>query len=247
MRKKDKKLKHLPVTLTCFTQMEPHSFVPSISFPTSVTFQVAHEGGEMLDYGSFVTLPLCPSFLLRISPCSRVRILPTDCSPLGWVHSIMGSLHGPQLQKFALEWALHRLQRGYFFWCGPLHALEGNLCSTLVLSMGYWRKTTFLGAPTPPPSFLTLLFIGLFLWMLGSIFIFFFLFFSFCCIIIEIYYLDCDIQLCCAMGPLEPSGTTCVQHWAHPDPFSKMPPLQLSPVTKTLQNNVNQIHKSTDK
>lgn len=58
---------------------------------------------------------------------------------------------------------------------------------------------------------------------------------------------DCDIQLCRAMGPLEPSGTTCVQHWAHPDPFSKTPPLQLSPVTKTLQNNVNQIHQSTDK
>lgn len=80
----------------------------------------------------------------------------------------------------------------------------GPLCGLL-------ENTYISWSPSRTPFALTLLFIGLFLCLLGSI-----LPFSFC-ITIEMYHLDYGIQMSHAVGPLKPSGTTCAQNWACPD------------------------------
>lgn len=132
VRKKDKNQKHLPVTLTCFTQMELHSFIhmSSISCPASAASQVAHEGGEMLDYSQFVTLPLCPSFFLILSPCSGV-------GPSRRLQSFgMSPLH-PGFSAWTADTVRNLLPNGPFTHCSMV------ISFSVVLSR-HWREISAL-------------------------------------------------------------------------------------------------------
>lgn len=104
----------------------------------------------MLDYGWFVTLPLCLSILLILSPCSRVgpshRLRSFGMSLLYYGFSARSAVtvrnllqNGPFTNSSVVNSFSH------FFQPGPLHELEGNICSTFILSVGCWRTSTFLG------------------------------------------------------------------------------------------------------
>lgn len=141
VRKKDKKLKYLPVPSHFLHRWNIYSCVLNLlfcfcCFPNS-TWRLRDVGLWLVcNISSLPSLPPHTFPLLWRGSFPLITVLWDESSP-SWV-LWMDCSYCSYCQKFAPEWALHRLQCGYFFLCGPLQALEGNTCSTL----GFWRIST---------------------------------------------------------------------------------------------------------
>lgn len=96
MRKKDKKLKYLPVPSHFLHRWNIYSYVLNLlfcfcCFPNS-TWRLRDVGLWLVC--NISSLPFLPPHTF---PLALAWVLPTHYSPLGWVLSIMGSLNGLQL------------------------------------------------------------------------------------------------------------------------------------------------------
>lgn len=112
--------------------------LPPHHLPLS-TYSEHHRAWGMGCYSLSIPVPLCFSFLLHFP-------LSPGCSP-AWTTPVW--VLSTRLQSFRKKSALlrvvHRLQCGYPLWRGPLHKLQGNAFSTVVLLMAY----RWISAPAP--------------------------------------------------------------------------------------------------
>lgn len=106
-----------------------------------------------------------------------------------------------------------QVARKYLFHCGLLHGLQGNVClstwSTSTPSfypLGVCRAVSLTFSFTHHPQAVFCLSLNM-SWQ-------------------RCHHLGWGVQLCPVLGPLEPTGTGCVQHGTAPGLLSERPPLQ---------------------
>lgn len=132
------------------------------------------------------------------------------------------------LHEISLAWSSVSCSVEYLFWPGPLPRLQGNLCSSIwsisspssFTNLGVCRVVSHSSSPLPLTLHCRILpFLN--------------------CLFPEVP-LGRGAQLCPAAGPLELSGTGCVQHGASPVSSHRGHPCT-PPTSKTLLRRPNRV------